>query len=308
MSEPELLIADAVNFPSLAARPGTTKKILKLALIQDFWHGDETKQIDSYFELIALLEGLEPDLIVFPELTLSAYSCYLKPEDNESFVAETIETGSTLQFARSVAKKANAAVVVSLYERASSKTAYNTAILIDKHGELKSKTRKKHLPITNGYFEDQYFSEGNDNFDVTDIKDISVGIPTCWDQWFPELARIYGLKDTDLIVYPTAIGSEPDFPNFETKTIWQKMIVSHGIANGLFVAAANRIGVEGPLTFYGSSFISDPFGRVWVEASKDTRSALFAEIDVSQGEDWLTLFPFFKTRRPSIYGQLTNRA
>ena len=133
-----------------------------------------------------------------------------------------------------------------------------------------------------------------------------LGCPTCWDQWFPELARAYSLAGAEIIVYPTAIGSEPDHPGFDTEPLWQKVITGNGIANGTFMVAVNRIGVEGPLTFYGSSFISDPYGRVLVQASRDEPAVLVADLDLDQRRDWLELFPFLTTRRPDAYARLSH--
>ena len=133
-----------------------------------------------------------------------------------------------------------------------------------------------------------------------------MGLPTCWDEWFPEVARNYGLRGADLLCYPTAIGSEPDHPDFNTRPLWQSVIVGHAIANGLFIAVPNRTGMEGLIRFYGGSFIADPFGRILVEAPEDEEVALVAEIDLSHRQDWLQLFPFFATRRPDTYAKLTE--
>jgi len=114
------------------------------------------------------------------------------------------------------------------------------------------------------------------------------------------------LAGADILVYPTAIGSEPDHPDFDTEPLWERVIVANGIANGLFMVAVNRIGSEGPLTFYGSSFISDPYGRVLVQAPRDEPAVLVADLDLSQRADWLTLFPLLTTRRPEAYGGLSS--
>jgi N-carbamoylputrescine amidase len=135
--------------------------------------------------------------------------------------------------------------------------------------------------------------------------DVRVGMPTCWDEWFPEVARLYALGGADLVVYPTAIGSEPDHPDFDTQPMWHNVIVGHAIANGLFVVVPNRTGKEGELTFYGSSFIVDPYGRVLAEAPRDEEAVLVSELDLDQRRDWLTLFPFLQTRRPDTYGALS---
>jgi len=134
------------------------------------------------------------------------------------------------------------------------------------------------------------------------------GFPTCWDQWFPELARAYALAGADLIVYPTAIGSEPDHPDFDTQPLWQHVITGNGIANGTFMVVPNRIGTEERITFYGSSFISDPYGRILLQAPRDEPAVLVADLDLDARRDWLELFPLLRTRRPDAYGSLAARA
>ena len=155
--------------------------------------------------------------------------------------------------------------------------------------------------MTAGYYENRYFRPGpadGDPYPVvrlpTETGDALLGLPTCWDQWFPELARAYSLAGAEVLIYPTAIGSEPDHPEFDTEPLWQQVIVAEGIANGTFMVAINRIGTEGPITFYGSSFISDPYGRVLVQAPRDEPSVLVADLDLDQRQDWLELFPFLR--------------
>ena len=179
---------------------------------------------------------------------------------------------------------------------------------------LVQRTRKLHIPITAGYYEDKYFRPGPRAARATRSRWSSLprvatrklGLPTCWDQWFPELARAYSLAGAEVLIYPTAIGSEPDHPGFDTEPLWQQVIVGNGIANGTFMVAVNRIGVEAPLTFYGSSFISDPYGRILVQAPRDQPAVLVADLDLDQRRDWLELFPFLTTRRPDAYGSLTQ--
>jgi N-carbamoylputrescine amidase len=143
---------------------------------------------------------------------------------------------------------------------------------------------------------------------VHEIAGGQFGFPTCWDQWFPELARLYSIEGAEILVYPTAIGSEPDHPAFDTQPLWQQVIIGNGIANGVFMVAVNRIGEEPPLRFYGSSFISDPYGRKLVEAPRDEPAVLVADLDLDQRRDWLELFPFLATRRPDIYARLADDA
>jgi N-carbamoylputrescine amidase len=200
-------------------------------------------------------------------------------------------------------------VHASLYERADGDDGlgYNTAILVAPGGELIGRTRKLHIPVTAGYHEDRYFRPGpggEDAFPVISLGEAHLGLPTCWDQWFPEVARAYSLAGADVLVYPTAIGSEPDHPDFDTEPLWERVIIGNAIANGVFMVAVNRIGEEPPVRFYGSSFICDPYGRKLVEAPRDEPAVLIADLDLDQRRDWLELFPFLRTRRPDAYARL----
>jgi N-carbamoylputrescine amidase len=183
-----------------------------------------------------------------------------------------------------------------------------------KRQELVAYTPKLHIPVTAGYYEDKYFAPGPNQpdgypvykFDFNNGTTGNFGLPTCWDEWFPEVARAYSLANAEVLVYPTAIGSEPDHPDFDTAPLWNQVIVGNGIANGTFMVVPNRWGNEGALNFYGTSFISDPYGRILVEASRDQDEVLIAELDLDQRRDWLDLFPFLATRRPDTYDALTN--
>jgi N-carbamoylputrescine amidase len=207
-----------------------------------------------------------------------------------------------------MAQETGVHVHASLYERAEGGDGlgYNTAIVVAPDGELAGITRKLHIPVTAGYHEDRYFRPGpaTDAPPLVALGGAQLGLPTCWDQWFPELARAYSLEGADVLVYPTAIGSEPDHPGFDTQPLWERVIVANGIANGVFMVAVNRIGFEPPLQFYGSSFISDPYGRVLAQAPRDEAAVLVADLDLDQRRDWLELFPFLATRRPDAYTRL----
>jgi N-carbamoylputrescine amidase len=257
-------------------------------------------------------------VVCLQELTLSRYFA-ITPAGPEAVGAypESLESGATVQFAGRVAAKHDVYVHASLFERSDGEDelGFNTAVVVAPDGRVVSRTRKLHIPVTAGYYEDRYFRPGpasGNPFPLTRLAttdgEALLGCPTCWDQWFPELARAYSLEGAEVLVYPTAIGSEPDHPGFDTEPLWQKVIVANGIANGLFMVAVNRIGVEGTLTFYGSSFISDPYGRILVQAPRDEPAVLVADLDLDQRRDWLELFPFLRTRRPDAYGSLTAGA
>ena len=276
---------------------------LRIALIQEPWHGSVEKQKVEITAAVQAASEFAPDLIVLTELSLYPYAC-TRPDAQADFVPEKLD-GVSVTFAAELARSSGAHVLISLYEDAGDKH-YNSAVTVAPDGGIVLKTRKTHIPVTAGYYEDKYFAEGDSTPAVVKIQDASVGTPTCWDQWFPELAREYGLINTDLLCYPTAIGSEPDHPDFDTEPLWRQMMVAHAIANGLFVAAVNRTGIEDGITFYGSSFISDPYGRILARAGTSGSAVLVADLDLDQKRDWLTLFPFFKTRRPSVYKNINK--
>ncbi len=287
-----------------------SRESLRVALVQDSWHGSLDAQMQSLESAIEACAQYQPDLIVLPELTLYPYACWEPNSESSTFHSEDLMDGPSFAFAQKMARLSKATVVISLYENGDEESdlGYNTAITLSPTGELLVRTRKTHLPQTAGYYENTYFSCGNDGTPAAIVGEAIVGIPTCWDQWFPELARAYALDSADVLIYPTAIGSEPNFPDFDTAPLWKATMVAHAIANGLFVGAVNRIGTEGPNTFYGSSFIADPFGRTLVEAGRDEQAILIADCELDQRRDWLTLFPFFKTRRPEMYTTLALMA
>ncbi len=177
---------------------------------------------------------------------------------------------------------------------------------VDADGRLLARTRKNHIPAFPGYREDLCFRPGDSGFPVVAHAGARLGFPTCWDEWFPELARAYSLAGAEILVHPTAIGSEVDLPDFDTRPMWEHAISANGLANALFVIVPNRVGIEGRSTFYGSSFISDPYGRVMLRAPRDTPAVLVADLDLDQRRDWLD-FGLMCTRRPELYGALTER-
>jgi N-carbamoylputrescine amidase len=298
---------------------------LRLGLVQERWHADPDEHLAALSAGIRTAAGQGASIVCLQELTLSPYFA-ITPDGPEAAGAppEDLATGPTFAFVSAIAAELGVHVHASLFERADGPDGpdglgYNTAIVVGPDGRLRSRTRKLHIPITAGYYEDKYFRPGpavDDAYPLTPLpygdgasgggSEAQLACPTCWDQWFPELARAYSLEGAEVIIYPTAIGSEPDHPDFDTQPLWQQVIVGNGVANGTFMVAINRIGVEPPLTFYGSSFISDPYGRVLVQAPRDEPAVLVADLDLDQRRDWLELFPFLTTRRPDTYGLLTR--
>jgi N-carbamoylputrescine amidase len=280
---------------------------LRIGLVQHRWHPDPLEHRAALAEGIRMAAGQGARLVCLQELTLSPYFAVTADAlEDAAARAEEIPGGPTTSFAAELAAETQAYVHASLYERAGepSELGFNTAICVAPSGEVVARTRKQHIPVTAGYYEDQYFRPGDSGYPVVELSGADFGFPTCWDQWFPELARAYSLSGAEVIVYPTAIGSEPDHPAFDTQPLWERVITANGIANGTCMVAINRIGDEPPLRFYGSSFISDPYGRVLVQAPRDRPAVLVADLDLDQRRDWLDLFPFLETRRPSEYAPL----
>jgi N-carbamoylputrescine amidase len=281
----------------------------RIALVQHRWHPDPGEHEAALAEGIRLAAEQGARLVCLQELTLSPYFAVVPDAGEEAAArAEDIPDGPTTAFAARLAAETGAHVHASLYERADDGggLGFNTAICVSPAGEVVGRTRKQHIPVTAGYYEDRYFRPGDSGYPVVEVAGARFGFPTCWDQWFPELARAYSLGGAEVIVYPTAIGSEPDHPGFDTEPLWERVITGNGIANGTFMVAVNRIGDEPPLRFYGSSFISDPYGRVLAQAPRDRPAVLVAELDLDQRRDWLELFPLLDTRQPASYGPLVS--
>ena len=316
MSEaPELLTAYPPP-PSPARTRPPERAPLRVGAVQERWHPDPEEHQQALAAGIRMAAAEGARIVCLQELTLSPYFA-ITPDGPQAAGAEPEdpESGPTAGFARRMAAETGVHVHASLYERSdgSDGLGYNTAVIVAPDGRVVSRTRKLHIPVTAGYYEDHYFRPGpadGEPFPLTTLPvgdgAARLGCPTCWDQWFPELARAYSLEGAEVLIYPTAIGSEPDHPDFDTQPLWQQVIVGNGVANGTFMVAVNRIGVEPPLTFYGSSFISDPYGRILVQAPRDRPAVLVADLDLDQRRDWLELFPFLTTRRPDAYGLLTR--
>ncbi len=303
----KLLTASAGDSPACVGTPPA--RIFRIGAVQHRWHpdADEHRNVLAEGVRMAVAEGAR--LVCLQELTLSRYFAVTPDGPRPGCEPELLEGGPTTTFAASLAIETGAYIHASLWEaRPPHSRGFNTAVVIAPDGSLVSRTRKLHIPITAGYYEDKYFEPGppDDGALPTRIDEAQFGFPTCWDQWFPELARCYALAGAAVLVYPTAIGSEPDHPDFDTEPLWEKVIVANGIANGLFMVAVNRIGNEGGLEFYGSSFVSDPYGRKLVQAPRNEPAVLVADLDLSQRDDWLALFPFLVTRRPDVYGSLVT--
>ncbi len=276
---------------------------LRLALAQTSWPGEREALMATYEQMAEDSAESGAHLLCLPEFSLSPYFPSTRDPDGFRW-AEPLRGGPSEQFFSRLARAHRLFVVGSLFEQVSSRRYYDTATLHGPDGQFLGHTRKVHIPQGDGYHEDHFFA-GWHEYPVHQAGRLRLAIPTCYDQWFPELSRIYALSGAELIVYPTAIGSEPNAPTVDTQPAWQTVMQGQAIANGIFMAAVNRTGQEG-VTFFGSSFICDPMGRILAQAGRDKTELVMADLDPAQLSAWRQLFPLLRQRRPEVYGRLLS--
>jgi N-carbamoylputrescine amidase len=245
-------------------------------------------------------------IILIPELFESEYFC-------KDLVAEhlkralPLDDNPTITHFQELAKELNVVLPLSVFERAGN-ALFNTVVMVDADGSRMGIYRKSHIPDGPGYTEKYFFSPGDTGFRVWNTQHGRVGVGICWDQWFPEAARAMALAGAQCIIYPTAIGSEPADPSWDSSRHWQRVMQGHAAANIIPVMAANRVGHEKgsttEITFYGSSFIADHTGEIVAEAGRDSEEVISAEFDAAAIEALRTSWGLFRDRRPDLYGSL----
>ncbi|WP_235827916.1 nitrilase-related carbon-nitrogen hydrolase [Brevibacillus migulae] len=205
-----------------------------------------------------------------------------------------------------LAKRLEVVLIVPFYEKAGRGIYFNSAAVFDADGKHLGTTRKNHIADGPQYHEKYYFVPGNTGYPVYETRFGKIGIGICWDEWFPEVARILALQGAEILFYPSAIGSEPDHPNLSTRRIWEKAISTHGISNGVFIAAVNRVGQENHMTFYGGSFVSNPMGEI-LQSLDEEEGILLQEINKREIDDARNLLQFLRDRRPDTYGLILRQ-
>jgi len=256
--------------------------------------------------------GKGAQIVCVQELFRSQYFC--QREDAALFdLAEPVPGPTTESFAR-LARELEVALIGSIFERRAAGVYHNTAVVVDADGALLGIYRKMHIPDDPGYYEKYYFTPGDLGFRCFDTRFARVAPLVCWDQWYPEAARLAALAGAQVLFYPTAIGWHPAEKSSDGEAqhdAWRTIQRSHAIANGLYVAAVNRVGYEGPpetgLEFWGGSFVADPFGQVLAEASHDGEETLIVECDPRRIEEVRRNWPFLRDRRIDAYAGITSR-
>jgi N-carbamoylputrescine amidase len=231
-------------------------------------------------------------------------------ENYENFkLAEPIPGPSTEEFQK-LSKELNVVIIASLFEKRTNGIYHNTTAVIDADGSYLGKYRKMHIPDDPGYYEKFYFTPGDLGYKTFKTKYATIGVLICWDQWYPEASRITSLMGAEILFYPTAIGwaeSQDAATNDEQYNAWQTIQRSHAVANGLHVVSVNRVGNEGPMKFWGGSFVSNPFGRLLYKASHDQEEIHIEEINIDKTDSYRTHWPFLRDRRIDSYQPITKR-
>ena len=247
-------------------------------------------------------------IVCLQELFQSLYFCDVENYDNFQ-LAESIPGPATEALA-GVAAELNVVIIASLFEKRTSGIYHNTTAVIDADGQYLGKYRKMHIPDDPAYYEKFYFTPGDLGYQVFDTKYAKVGILICWDQWYPEAARITSLMGAEILFYPTAIGwalSQDAETNDEQYQAWQTIQRSHSVANGVPVVSVNRVGREAEMEFWGGSFVTNSFGRVLYQASHDREETHVQELDLNQSDAYRVHWPFLRDRRIDSYQPITQR-
>lgn len=288
-------------------------KKVKIGLVQHRCTTDRTENLAAAERGLREAAGRGAQIICLQELFTSVYFCQI--EDHKYFeLAEPIPGPATEQF-QALAKELDVVVVASLFERRAPGVYHNTAAIIDADGTYLGKYRKMHIPDDPLFYEKFYFTPGDLGFLAWDTKFGRIGVCICWDQWYPEAARLTALRGAQIIFYPTAIGwhpTEKELYGARQHSAWETVQRGHAVANGCYVAAPNRVGHEAPeggdgIEFWGQSFICDPSGQILDKAPTDEEAVLVTEIDLDTVDTQRTHWPFLRDRRIDAYSEITRR-
>ncbi len=283
---------------------------VKTALVQMSCVADKQQNINKAIQKIKEAAAAGAQIVCLQELFTSLYFCDV--EDYENFkLAESIP-GPATDTLSALAKALGIVIIASLFEKRAEGLYHNTTAVLDADGTYIGKYRKMHIPDDPAYYEKFYFTPGDLGYKVFKTKFAAIGILICWDQWYPEAARITALMGAEILFYPTAIGwatSQDEVTNTEQYNAWQTMQRSHAIANGVHVVSVNRVGVEqdGAMKFWGGSFVSNPFGTILYKASHEEEEIKIMELDLKQTDRYRTHWPFLRDRRIDSYQPITKR-
>ncbi len=283
-------------------------KNVKIGLVQTSCTSNKQDNLEKAIVKIREAAAKGAQIICLQELFTSLYFCDVETYENFS-LAEAIPGPSTDSLEK-VAKDLGIVIIASLFEKRAQGLYHNTTAVLDADGTYLGKYRKMHIPDDPGFYEKFYFTPGDLGYKVFKTKFATIGVLICWDQWYPEAARITSLMGAEVLFYPTAIGwasTQDEATNTEQYNAWQTIQRSHAIANGVHVVSVNRVGEEAGLKFWGGSFVSNPFGSVLYQASHHNEEVMVLELDLNKTDNYRTHWPFLRDRRIDSYQPITSR-
>jgi N-carbamoylputrescine amidase len=285
-----------------------TDRQVRIGLIQASAQGSAESNLAHTLEHIRAAAAGGAQIICTQELFTTSYFC--RTQDPALFDLAEPVPGPTTDALAAVARELGVVIIGSLFERRSSGVYHNTAAVIDADGSYLGKYRKMHIPQDPGFEEKFYFTPGDLGYKVWDTRFGKISVLICWDQWYPEAARLAALAGAEILFYPTAIGWLPEEKaelGEAQHTAWETVQRGHAVANGCYVAAVNRVGTEGSTEFWGQSFVANFYGQVMQRAPIDAETILFADCDLKALEDTRRIWPFFRDRRIDSFAELTRR-
>ena len=290
------------------------KSILIVSAVQQPCNEDRQSNLEFSIAKIHEAAAANADVVILPELHLGPYFC--QNEDYNNFDLAQSVPGPTTEILSVVAKKLNIVIVSTLFEKRAPGLYHNTAVVLDKDGSIAGKYRKMHIPDDPGFYEKYYFTPGDLGFKPIETSIGKLGVLICWDQWFPEAARLMALAGADVLIYPTAIGwDDQDSPEEQQRQLdaWITIQRSHAVANGIPVISCNRIGFEQApdssdgINFWGNSFIAGPQGEIITQANESETKLLTCKLDSCRIERVRQIWPYLRDRRIEAYGDLSKR-
>jgi N-carbamoylputrescine amidase len=278
---------------------------MKVAAIQSSFGDSLAANVEKTIGFVRSAAKQGAQVILPSELFEGKYFC--RQEKDEFFSwAQPFEGHPTIAKFKNLAKELGVVIPVSFFEK-DGHAYYNSLAMIDADGSCLGVYRKSHIPDGPGYEEKFYFRPGNTGFKVWKTRFGNIGVGICWDQWFPECARAMMLMGAEILLYPTAIGTEPENPGLDTKDLWQRAMIGHSVSNVVPVVAANRVGTEGDQTFYGATFIANQRGEKIKELGRSEEGIIVADLDLQEASKNRASFGFFRDRRPELYSSLTEK-
>jgi N-carbamoylputrescine amidase len=281
---------------------------MKIGIIQQHNTADRDENKRRLAEKIKGLVVKGAELVVLQELHNGLYFC--QEENVDTFNQAEPIPGPSTEFYGALAKELGVVIVTSLFERRATGLYHNTAVVLEKDGSIAGKYRKMHIPDDPGYYEKFYFTPGDMGFQPIDTSVGRLGVLVCWDQWYPEAARLMALAGAEILIYPTAIGYDPNDSREEQerqRMAWQTVQRGHAVANGLPVVTVNRVGDEDGVPFWGTSFVAGPQGELLYEAPTDKEVETVVDVDMQRSEQVRRWWPFLRDRRIENYSDLTRR-